>query len=159
MKRSDALRPLSEEHHLGLVAARGLRRAGRGDRPLAEAVAWFMAAWRAEIQPHFRAEEEYLLPAFAQAAPPDDPLIVRTLVEHVALRRAVHALERAEAGDLALAAEIGQALDDHIRFEERVLFPAIEAALAGPRLAELGTELLAAAAAPRVCPALPEEQR
>ena len=83
-----------------------------------------------------------MLPAFARAVPPDDALIVRTLTEHVALRRAVQDLERADTPTRqTLAAEVGQALDDHIRFEERVLFPAIEAALAGPRLSELGREL------------------
>ena len=57
--------------------------------PLDDAVTLFLEAWRTEIQPHFRAEEEVLLPEFARIVPPDDPLIVRTLTEHVALRRAV----------------------------------------------------------------------
>ena len=62
----------------------------------------------------------------------------------MALRRAVRELERAAVGSQqALAREIGQSLDDHIRFEERVLFPAVEAALEGPSLGELGHELLA----------------
>ena len=144
MKRSAELRVLSVQHHHGLVAAQRLRQAVRGKVPLAPAVTQFLQAWRDGIQPHFRAEEEILLPAFAQRVPADDPLIVRTLTEHVALRRAVRELERAEAGSQqALAREIGQSLDDHIRFEERVLFPAIEAALEGPSLVELGRELLA----------------
>jgi hemerythrin-like domain-containing protein len=130
------------EHHHGLVAARRLRQAARGEMPLAEAIMQFLAAWRNEIQPHFRSEEGILLPAFAQAVPPDHPLIVRTLTEHVALRRAVGELERADPGSQrVLARDLGQSLDDHIRFEERVLFPAVEAALAGPRLAELKHEL------------------
>jgi hemerythrin-like domain-containing protein len=144
MKRSAELRALSEQHHHGLVAARRLRRAARGDLPLGETIAQFLKAWREEIQPHFRSEEELLLPAFAQEVPPDHPLIVRTLTEHVALRRAVRELERAEVGPQpTLSRNIGQSLDDHIRFEERVLFPAIETALEGPRLVELGHELLA----------------
>jgi hemerythrin-like domain-containing protein len=141
MKRSKELRDLSEDHHHGLVAARRLRQAARGALPLAGAIADFLLAWSAEIQPHFRSEEEVLLPALAEAVPADDPLIVRTLTEHVALRRAVRALERSPDDPGALADEIGRALDDHIRFEERVLFPAVEAALGGPRLAELGREL------------------
>ena len=141
MKRSNELRDLSEDHHHGLVVARRLRQAERGDIPLAEAVAEFLLAWSAEIQPHFRNEEGVLLPALAEAVQVDDPLIVRTLTEHVALRRAVRAMERSPDEARALAGEIGRALDDHIRFEERVLFPAVEAALEGPRLAELGREL------------------
>jgi hypothetical protein len=142
MKRSPELRDLSEQHHHGLVAARDLRQAGEGSVPLAAVVSRFRQAWRREIQPHFRTEEELLLPEFARAVPPDDPLIVRTLTEHVALRRAVRELERAADEEQArLAPEIGQALHDHIRFEERVLFPAIEAALDGPMLADLGRAL------------------
>jgi hemerythrin-like domain-containing protein len=126
------------------MAARWLRQAGEDEAALAQAVTQFLEAWRDEIQPHFRAEEEILLPAFAQMVPADDPLIVRTLTEHVALRRAVRELERAAVGSQqTLAREIGQSLDDHIRFEERVLFPAVEAALGGPSLVDLGRELLA----------------
>jgi hemerythrin-like domain-containing protein len=142
MKRRPELRNLSEEHHHGLVAARRLRQAAQGKRAIEEAVEQFLAAWRGEIQPHFRAEEEVLLPEYARVVPADDPLITRTLTEHVALRRAVRALERSAGSERqSLAAEIGQALDDHIRFEERVLFPTVEAALEGPRLEELGREL------------------
>jgi hemerythrin-like domain-containing protein len=142
MKRTPELRDLSVEHHHGLVAARRLREAATGRFPLAAAIAGFLEAWRDEIGPHFRAEEEILLPAFAEAVAVDDARIVRTLTEHVALRRVVRDLERAEGEQQQiLARTIGLALEDHIRFEERVLFPAIEAALEGPRLAELAREL------------------
>ena len=142
MKRAVELRGLSEQHHHGLVAARGLRLAAEGKRPLPDAVAAFLVEWEREIQPHFRAEEEVLLPEFARFVAADHPLIARTCAEHVALRRAVRALTHA-AGEAQrhLAAEIGRSLDDHIRFEERVLFPAIEEALQGPALVELGEEL------------------
>ena len=107
--------------------------------PLEEAVSRFLDTWTREIQPHFHAEEELLLPEFARSVPSDNPLIVRTLTEHVALRRAVRELVLATGEEQQLLArEIGQALHDHIRFEERVLFPAIEALLEGSRLAELG---------------------
>lgn len=142
MKRSPELRDLSEQHHHGLVAARQLRRAAQGTVPLELAVTQFLERWREEIQPHFRREEEVLLPGYARVVPADHELIVRTLTEHVALRRAIRALEQAHGEErVRLAQEIGQGLDDHIRFEERVLFPAMEAALEGAELAALGLEL------------------
>jgi hemerythrin-like domain-containing protein len=139
MKRSPELRDLSVQHHDALIAARTMRRAGEGAAPLEAAIARFMQAWHGEIRAHFQVEEEVLLPLFARAAPADDPLIVRTLTEHVLLRRMVYDLKQA-AGEQRqpLAGEIGRLLNDHIRFEERVLFPAIETALAGPSLVELG---------------------
>jgi hypothetical protein len=142
MKRSPELRDLSEEHHYGLVAARGLRLAAEGVRPLEPALAEFLSAWEREIQPHFRSEEELVLPEFARAAGAADPLIVRTLVEHVRIRALVRDLRSASGEErLRLAGDLSASLHDHIRFEERELFPAVEAALAGERLAALGDEL------------------
>src|SRR5688500_16831419 len=94
MKRSAELRDLSEEHHHGLVEARRLRKAAAGEVPLEEAVELFLGAWREEIGPHFRAEEEVLLPLYSAAAGAENAGIVRTLTEHVALRLAVYELER-----------------------------------------------------------------
>jgi hemerythrin-like domain-containing protein len=142
MKRSAELRELSVQHHSGLIEARRLRLAAASKEPLPEAVSLFLNAWAREIQPHFRLEEELLLPELARRLDPADPLIVRTLTEHVALRRAVRELARAaEEQQREVAGWIGQALDDHIRFEERVLFPAVEEALAGSLLESLGREL------------------
>ena len=139
MKRHPSLHALSEEHHNGLIAARDLRLAAEGKRPLEETVREFESAWSGEILPHFRSEEQELLPALACALPADDPLIVRTLTEHVALRRDVAALITSEPqAQPELAARVGAALEAHIRFEERVLFPALETALAGAALEALG---------------------
>ena len=142
MKRSPELRDLSEQHHYALVAARRLRLAAEGRGELSGALREFLHVWEAEIQPHFRSEEAVLLPVFAEAVGDDAPLIVRTMVEHVRLRRLVRALSGAGESALAeRAEEVARALHDHVRFEERELFPAIEAACAGEALKQLGEEL------------------
>jgi hypothetical protein len=148
VKRSQELRPLSVEHHQGLVAARHLRLAGRGERPLEETAASFLSTWLDEIEPHFRVEEAVLAPRYSDAVGADDPLLRQMRDEHAALRSAVGAFQAEPS--VALAAEIGRSLDDHIRFEERILFPAVEAALAPAELIELGREL-AAAVRPPAC--------
>ena len=96
MKRSPELRDLSEEHHYGLVAARTLRLAAEGKRPLPEATAAFREQWEREIEPHFRSEEDVLLPAFA-GVPGSEALIARTLAEHTALRALTRNLPDAPA--------------------------------------------------------------
>lgn len=142
MKRSPELRDLSEQHHYALAAARTLRLAAEGGQELAAAVEEFSRIWETEIQPHFRAEEGVLLPELARVVGDDDPLIVRTLVEHVRLRRLIRELVTAvEPRRREAAAEVARELHDHIRFEERQLFPAIEAACAGEALAALGRAL------------------
>ncbi len=136
MQRSTELTPLSREHHQALALALRLRRCDADDVPVLRADAG--AFWRDEARAHFRAEEEIVLPAAAAHIPPDDPDVVRVLVEHVWLRQAFLGVADTAAGDLRA---LGALLHDHVRHEERVLFPRIEAALAPDELAALGTAL------------------
>jgi hemerythrin-like domain-containing protein len=71
-----------------------------------------------------------LLPGWALHSPVDRVAVARMLEEHLAIRRGAL---RAAAGEASIEelAELGQLLDDHVRFEERELFPMIEKAL-GP---------------------------
>ena len=132
MTRAPQLHPLSHEHQRALFLARRLRLAAQGLEDLLPAVDALLAAWNAEIHDHFRREEEVLFPAFAAHVGKDHPLLNRALLEHLTLRTAVHELAAArEAGDVRAGnvAAIAGALHDHIRMEERELFPLIEGAL------------------------------
>jgi hemerythrin-like domain-containing protein len=137
MKRHPALAPLSRDHHHALVLARQLRRAGESDA--ADAVAAFLEHWSEEERLHFRLEEEVLLPAYAAYGDPDHPAVVRTLLDHVRIRRDV---ERLAAGaDLDLLHELGARLADHVSLEEHELFPLIERTVPEPALDAVGARL------------------
>jgi hemerythrin-like domain-containing protein len=125
MKRDARLHDLSSEHHHGLVLARRIAQ-GRLD------VAAVRQRFDAELTPHFRVEEEVLLPALEEAG--EVALVDRTRREHAELRGMLAAAERGETGRLA---DFAAALEQHIRFEERELFPGAEA-----RLTEEQLELL-----------------
>ncbi len=139
MKRHAALHALSGEHHRALVLARRLGRLTQESaRPAA--VEELLALWRAEVGPHFVAEEEHLLPLFARYGTPDHPLIRETLRQHVLMRSLLDAIaEGLAAGtpELALVHALGAALREHVRFEENELFPAVEAALPEAQLQRL----------------------
>ena len=111
MKRDARLIGLSSEHHHALVLA---RRATRNELTLDEAQRRFDE----ELAPHFPTEEQILLPALRSAGAVE--LADRTRAEHVEIRAA---LGRADL------AELGRLLTEHVRFEERELFPACEALL------------------------------
>ena len=138
MKRSAQLSSLSREHHVALEVALRLRKATGADAGAARDR--FLQFFEDEAREHFRAEEELLLPAFARHAAPDDPDIVRVLTEHVELRRRAADLAGGVADPDELNA-LGTLLHDHVRHEERTLFPRVEAALDGDELAALGAEL------------------
>jgi hemerythrin-like domain-containing protein len=138
VKRSDALSPLSRQHHQGLAAALKLKRADAA--AAAEARAAFVDFWEREGRDHFRIEEELLLPTFARHGEHDHPAVVRVLVEHVDLRRRGEDVAAAADPDPDELHELGERLERHIRHEERVLFPLIEAALPTDELARLAHE-------------------
>lgn len=139
MKRSEALRTLSHQHHQGLFAALQLKRADR--ETAADARQTFIDFFEREGARHFRIEEELLLPAFARHAGCDEPAIVRVLTEHVELRRRGQDLEAEADQDEGALRELGERLERHIRFEERVLFPMIEEALPPDELERLAAAI------------------
>lgn len=149
MKRSGALTPLSHQHHQGLFVAMQLKRATR--ETAAKARTAFLDFYESEGAHHFRIEEELLLPGFARHADFDQPAIARVLTEHVDLRRRGQDLAAAEA-DPSQLRELGERLESHIRHEERVLFPMIEAALPADELERLGAAVARAEAAARPDP-------
>lgn len=139
MKRAEALRPLSREHLKALLAAKRTR----DSIDLEAATSAFLDFWEEEGRRHFRVEEEVLLPAWAAAAEIDRPKVDRFLYEHLEIRR--DAL-RLAAGELSLAEahDLGKLLHDHVRFEERILFPIIEDDLDAESLARLAAAMEAA---------------
>ena len=137
MKRHAALTPLSREHHAALVLAKRARGLDVGD---SAAVAAFQAqlaqAWAADLDPHFQREEQHLLPCLTLVR--ESALVTRTYHEHRQLREQVAAIL---AGDSAAILPFGEALDAHVRFEERELFPVAEELLPQSLLARVAAGL------------------
>lgn len=132
MKRDVRLRGLSSEHHQALVLARRLSRraaAGALDAALALELA---ERFTAELEPHFRVEEEVLLTALDALG--EGALVERTRSDHAYLREAA---ARAARGELEVIAAFAERLVSHVRFEERELFPVCEARLGAAVLDEV----------------------
>jgi len=96
----------------------------------------FLSFWNEDGQRHFRIEEEVLLPTWALHASVDRTGVTKMLDEHLAIRRS--ALEVEDRGlSPEDARQLGKLLDAHVRFEERELFPLIEADLDSEALRRL----------------------
>jgi len=124
MKRDAALVPLARDHHEALVLARRACKAGAGLDDLREEV---LQCWRDRIAPHFGIEERVLFPALAAAG--GQVAVEKALQQHARLRAAV---DEVHAGDATALAVWGAAMTEHVRFEDRELFPLAE------RLLDLG---------------------
>lgn len=118
MKRHPDLIHLSREHHQALVLA---RRARTLDAASPEARQWlqdFRPIWTESLLPHFAQEESQLPPVLN--TPEAGPAIWQLLNEHAMLRSLAAQLL---AGQAQWIQPFGQRLEDHVRFEERELFP------------------------------------
>lgn len=118
IKRHEALKPLSREHHFGLLLCWKIRQGFKFNVELQRIKSytdWFKINY---LEPHFGAEEEYIFPVLGN----DHELVKRALGEHRRLRRLFD-----QEKELSKALHnIEEELDNHIRFEERVLFNEIQ---------------------------------
>ena len=139
MQRHVSLRPLSRDHHVGLVQARRLSRAADGENAERQAaVAAFDRVWQSEIRRHFDAEERHLLPLLTDSAASE---AARLLGEHTDLRARAEAVR--SAAEPEAMRDLGTRLHDHIRWEERELFPLLERSLSAAQLDALERALRA----------------
>lgn len=118
VKRVPELRDLSDDHHTGLVLARRCRQACAAGPALSLEEVWHqvLAAFSSRLDPHFRIEEEHLLPALEAIG--EGALADRIREDHGALR----ALREPETPSRASVRRFGELLESHIRFEEREVF-------------------------------------
>jgi len=134
LKRHLALEQLSRDHHHALVVAQRLKRAS--EATATDARDTFVSYWQPDGQEHFREEEEILLPTFAGFVDPDQPIVAKVLIDHVRIRH----LASEAAGEpprLTVLHELGSRLEQHVRREERELFPLIEQSMPDTELRRL----------------------
>lgn len=132
MKRDRRLQGLSSEHHQALVLARSLEGLVNSGDHGAEAARVLAARFDAELAPHFQIEETLLLPALRAAG--EAALVERTEADHAFLRAQAAAAALGRCEGLGAFAE---RLREHVRFEERELFPRCEELVPGALLDEV----------------------
>jgi hemerythrin-like domain-containing protein len=147
MKRHKSLHRLSHEHQNGLVLALKLKYKKKPSSSAledeVEELKYELAdKFENELKRHFRLEETYLAPLFET-----NELMKRMLEEHKKLERLyINLKQNPENWDTGVQREklnlFGELLELHIRFEERELFPMIEASLAEEEMEKLGEKLV-----------------
>jgi iron-sulfur cluster repair protein YtfE (RIC family) len=129
MKRHQALAPLSREHHDALILAQLLKNIEIVYKGLPTEVAGKAAYaslfYEEELIKHFYEEEEILIKKITGIDARLDTLADEILAEHKELRILFTAINN--AGDIsAHLVKTGNALEQHIRKEERIFFPLIQ---------------------------------
>jgi iron-sulfur cluster repair protein YtfE (RIC family) len=118
IKRHSSLQPLSRDHHHGLLFCwkirAGIKRHIEIER-LKNHIIWF---WNTHLIAHFSEEEEVVFPILEA----DHPLVQKALEDHKQLK----SLFNADSFSAHSLDELQRKLEEHIRFEERILFNEIQ---------------------------------
>ena len=136
-RRHDSLIPLTHDHHHALARTRNLRMAGGGEaKDLLQQSQRFLAFFSEDTLRHFREEEEIVFPLAIEDQRGSN-LLSRAVTEHIQIhalvaRLAIEVDEGRVRGSSALG--LAEAVEAHIRFEERELFPLLEEVVSDAQL-------------------------
>jgi hypothetical protein len=129
IKRHEALKSLSREHHTGLLLCWNIREGFKKKVDILRIKFYADYIWQNNLKNHFKLEEKYLFPVLEE----DHELIKRALNEHIRLEL----LFNTTSEPSAMLRFIEKELEEHIRFEERVLFNLIQDKATEAQLSEL----------------------
>jgi hemerythrin-like domain-containing protein len=137
MKRSKYLETLSWEHHNGLVAASRLQKGLEKNVSPDIMKDFILHAWENELSPHFWQEEEILVEPLREIKETTE-VLKHMLEDHRIFRRLIDDINNEQNSDKKKIEAFAAKLNEHIRFEERQLFPAIENHLSQNSLEKIG---------------------
>ncbi|ULQ53897.1 hemerythrin domain-containing protein [Flavihumibacter fluvii] len=120
MQRAEVLQPLSRQHKSSLMTCLLLRKGVIKHAPVAVMADFFLQCWNTEILPHFEQEEKILIPLLNKY-PKGKALATTITRDHELIRNGVGHLKQ-EALNERLISNLADQLEQHIRFEERIVF-------------------------------------
>ena len=144
IKRHQALKPLSHDHHRGLILAQQLKKNAPQYKGMPTTIVekknYTISFYNNELKKHFEDEEKILFPSVKSKNEDVDKLIVEIIFEHRKMETFIKDLEKTEQLENVLD-EFGWLLEKHIRKEERELFVEIEKVLSEDELNIIGKKL------------------
>lgn len=134
LKRDKALQPISRDHHHGLLLCWKIR-SGLSKKIAVERIKkytdWFYIN---HLLPHFEIEEKYLFTILGD----QNEFIKKALSDH----RSLTQLFQSEINTSKHLSSMAEELENHIRFEERILFNKIQQEATNEQMENLQTVLM-----------------
>ncbi len=138
MQRAVSLQPLSRQHKSALMTCLLIRKGVSKQASISVMSDFLLKCWQVEIKPHFEQEESSLIPAL-RTYPEGKNFADAILRDHELWRTAMTHLEQANVTHRLLG-DLADQLEQHVRFEERIVFPSLESSLSPEQLSQLKLE-------------------
>lgn len=136
IKRNKNIVKLSQDHHASLLFCWKLRKGIKYHANVQTMVDYVSYFWDHHFSLHFREEEEFLF------APLKDKVVMKAMDDHQKIEtliREINFTGTENQEDVLL--ELAGMVDEHVRYEERILFPHLEKELSEEQLLHIGTQI------------------
>lgn len=136
IKRSGSIVKFSREHHFSLLFSWKIRQGVKKNISAQRMMQYLHYFENAYLRPHFLEEEEVLF------APMQDDMVLRALQDHQWIYARIEELYQIPEDNVKEElTKFVDKLDEHVRYEERELFPHLEKTLSESQLEEIGRKL------------------
>jgi len=136
IKRDENILKLSKEHHFSLLFCWKIKQGLNGEIPTGRIIKYVQYFSTHFLIPHFREEELFLFSALK------DEKVDKAIEQHKKINNVIaEVLSDDEVKSKKALQKIAELVDDHVRYEERDLFPHIESKLSSEQLTSIGKKL------------------
>ena len=137
IKRNPHIVKLSKDHHFTLLFCWKIRNGLKFEADPSRIKKYIQYFWEQHMQPHFREEETILF------APVKDEPVQKALKEHADIAQQINELNVEEHVSPDRLSKLADMVDNHVRYEERELFPHMEKILTEEQLETIGKQISA----------------
>ena len=135
MKRHEGIQVLSRDHHTGLLFGWKIKQGIARQVSPGKMQPYVKYFWNNHLKSHFEEEETLLFPLLKS------DIVKQAITEHKQIRQLAEEIIGAVTPGLPPLQTLADMLEQHIRFEERVVFPLMEKELPEKELAAIGNRL------------------
>jgi hemerythrin-like domain-containing protein len=135
IKRNEHIVKLSKDHHFSLLFCWKIRNGVKAGIEPGRIIHYVNYFWEHHMKPHFMAEELILF------APVKDDKVQKALDQHKEITALISDLDAERTHVAERLSTLADRVDDHVRYEERQLFPHLESVLSNDELVRIGKEL------------------
>jgi hemerythrin-like domain-containing protein len=136
IKRNENIVKLSQDHHASLMFCWKLRQGVKYEVPVQRMIKYVQYFWEHHFSIHFKEEEEFLFASL------NDDKIQKALDDHQKIKTFINEINNTGSeSPLDIIWELADMVDEHVRYEERILFPHLESALTQNELENIGRQI------------------
>lgn len=137
IKRNKHIVKLSKDHHFTLLFCWKIRNGLKFEAVPGRIIKYVQYFWQYHMQPHFIEEETILF------APIKDTEVQKALDEHARIAEQIKAFDTVGDNAANQLSTLANTVDNHVRYEERELFPHLEKVLNDEQLENIGKQIAA----------------